>query len=182
MYPTTTEGHMFYPIGVLPDTVKPGDFILTRRDGTFMGTCIRFFQDFRLPLRDAKWSHAALVIDERGYIQEALEFAVEIEHIEKYRDHEVMHYSPEMSEEDREQVVLFSKSVYAAKHNYGYLTILSLVLSLLTGSSFVFSKAGTSICSGFVAEALTRAGYVFDSVPSHVTPGDLNKKFRQLGV
>ncbi len=56
---------------------------------------------------------------------------------------------------------------------YGWPTILSIILTLLTGSRLVFGMAGTAICSGFVAEALVRAGEIFDKPPSHMLPADL---------
>lgn len=169
---------MYYGVGELPEVVEPGDFFLTRREGSLMGSLISFGQDLRLPYEDAKWSHAVLVTSNSGDTKEALEFGIEESSIERYRHHEVEYFPLLISKEDREQMVYFADEVYASKERYGYVTIASVIFSLATGSKFVFGRAGTSICSGFVAEALCRAGYVFPKPPAYMTPGDLNYMFK----
>jgi len=56
-------------------------------------------------------------------------------------------------------------------------TLLAIALQLSTGSRFGFARASTAICSGFVADALTRAGYIFERPPSFTMPADLAKLF-----
>jgi hypothetical protein len=60
---------------------------------------------------------------------------------------------------------------------YGWLTIASIILTLLTNSRIVFGMIGTAVCSGFVAEALVRTGIIFDKPPSHMMPADLAQKY-----
>jgi hypothetical protein len=163
----------YYPVGKLPKSLSPGDFLLSRREHAFMGKCIRFFQRFKLAPEYAKWSHAFLSLG-GDTIQEALEWGQERNSIETYRDAELLHVQlDDVPWHDIKQMMEFADSCYYHKRTYGYMTIASLAISLVTDNKLMFSKAGTAICSGFVAEALVRAGYIFDKPPDYVTPGDL---------
>jgi hypothetical protein len=162
----------YYPVGKLPESVSPGDFLLSRRDKAFMGKCIRFFQRFKLAPEHAKWSHAMLSLG-GDMVQEALEWGQERNSLETYRDAELLHVQIEAPYHDVMQMMAFADSCYYHKRTYGYMTIVSLMISLVTDNKLMFSKAGTAICSGFVAEALVRAGYIFAQPPDYVTPGDL---------
>jgi len=59
---------------------------------------------------------------------------------------------------------------------YEWLTIVSIILTLLTSSRFVFETMGIAICRGFVAEALVRLGIIIEKPPSHMMSADLAKK------
>ena len=164
-----------YEPGDFPLETYPGDFILTRRDGAFMGKCITFFQNLTGQPKEATfWSHAAMVIGRNGEIQEALEWGVERNNLqEQYVDSWVLYVHTEVSQEDLRQMEVFWNSVWEHKQNYGYIHIASLALALLTKTRFMFGVSGTSICSGQVAGTLVRSGWIFDSEPSHVMPSDL---------
>jgi hypothetical protein len=162
----------YYPVGQLPGSIAPGDFLLSLRKDAFMGKCIRFFQRFKLAPEFAKWGHAMLSLG-GDMVQEALEWGQERNSLETYRDAELLHVQVDASHQDTMQMMAFADSCYYYKRRYGYMTIVSLMISLTTGNALQFSKAGTAICSGFVAEALVRAGYIFDKPPDYVTPGDL---------
>jgi len=66
---------------------------------------------------------------------------------------------------------------------YGWPTIVSIGLTLVTGAKFNFNVDGQQICSGLVARAEERTGVIFaDSQsngpkdlrePSHIMPADL---------
>jgi hypothetical protein len=60
---------------------------------------------------------------------------------------------------------------------YDWATIVSIVISLLTGAKFSFGFAGQLICSGLVARALERTTAIFEEEPSHVMPAGLAKMF-----
>src|SRR4029079_6941881 len=75
------------------------------------------------------------------------------------------------------QVLAFADWVVARHARYGMLTILSLALSMLTGSKLTFFVDGQFICSGFVARAMERTGTLFDRDPVHITPADLAKYY-----
>lgn len=62
------------------------------------------------------------------------------------------------------------------KHaEYGYLTIASLSLSLMTGTNLEFGNRGTMICSGLVAACANEPEWRAD--PSHITPAEVAMKW-----
>ncbi len=163
--------------------LQAGYFILTRSDHT-VSKLIRAGQALRYrwtskpfgrlspsQRRATHWNHAALVLDTTGRIAEALGGGVVERHLSKYTDdYLVVKFWAEPL--DREQIVAFARSVMAARWRYGYATIASLAL-VVTGSRLAFERPGTAICSGFVAEALTRAGVIFPERPYRMMPADL---------
>jgi len=69
----------------------------------------------------------------------------------------------------------------ACLHNhYGWLTIVSIALSLLTGSKLGFGVDGQEICSALVARCLERTGEIFPTDPWHIMPADLAKYYDVL--
>jgi len=60
---------------------------------------------------------------------------------------------------------------------YGFMTIASVAISLVTGWRFIFGIDGQFICSGLVAGALERSATIFDRAPSNMMPADLAKHF-----
>lgn len=185
--------------------VNVGDIILTH--STFLtGKIIRFGQRLRwrgARKQFAQWNHAALVIqptflrDYRTYeggsvvaevyaparIAEALGHGVEENSIAKYEDTEyaVIHCGPFLTD-DKIQIMNFAHSVLLKRARYGYLEILSLCLSLLTPPWVQFGTPGTMICSGFAAQALTRAGVVWPVDPSYAMPADIAEWFQVVGL
>lgn len=174
--PTTVE---FYPENEEAKAMREGDFLLTHGD-YFVSRLIRFGQKLRHQERYARWNHAVLVLSEYGQIAEALSQGVVENHISKYegKDYYLVRLQG-VSDEDRKQMMAFAESVLTSpdRTEYGWPTIASIVLTLLTGSRLVFGLVGTAICSGFVAEALVRTGVIFDKPPSHMMPADLAKKY-----
>jgi hypothetical protein len=174
--PITTE---FYPENQTAEEMHEGDFLLTRGD-YLVSRLIRFGQRLRHEERYAQWNHAVLVLSKDGRIAEALSKGVVENHISKY--HGKRYYLVRLQgvrDEDRNQMMAFAASVLESsdRTEYGWLTIASIILTLLTSSRLVFGMAGTAICSGFVAEALVRTGIIFDKPPSHMMPADLAKKY-----
>jgi hypothetical protein len=70
---------------------------------------------------------------------------------------------------------------------YGWLTIVSIGLTLVTGAKFNFNVDGQQICSGLVSRAEERTGVIFEDSasagpkdlrePSHIMPADLAKYY-----
>lgn len=168
--------HFYAPAGTDATTFEPGDFLLTRGD-YWSSRIIRLGQRFRFPKEFARYNHAALVLDSNGSIVEALGQGIVKRHVSEYRPKNYYLVKIEASDEDREQIVRYAESVLEARYRYGWLTIVSVGLSLLTGSSLVFARASTAICSGFVSDALVRAGYVFPKPPAFMVPADLAEFF-----
>ncbi|MDP9479522.1 MAG: hypothetical protein M3R38_28275 [Actinomycetota bacterium] len=166
----------FAPAGIGAAKPEPGDFLLTRGD-YWSSKIIRLGQRLRYSKAHSYYNHAALVIDDQGGIAEALGDGVVKSYISKYQDSAYYLVKIEASEEDREQIVRYADSVLAARYWYGWLTIVSVGLSLLTGGSLVFARASTAICSGFVSDALVRAGYIFPKPSAFMIPADLAEYF-----
>lgn len=161
--------------------MKIGDFILVREDH-FASRLIRFGQSLRFHGKRkpyAQWNHVALVTSEEGHLLEALFTGVKTSHIDKYENKKIKYklVTHDMSDEDRQEILAFADSVAEARWHYGYVTILALALTLLTGSKFVVGRVGSAICSGLVAEALVRSGEIFDRPPSYMMPADLAEHY-----
>jgi hypothetical protein len=156
----------------------PGDFLLTHSN-SWTGRLIRFGQQIRYFGKDAKyahWSHAALFVNSDGDIIEAIGSGVQRRNVYAYAgtEYHVLALS-DVSDSDRQQAVRFA--FHCLNESYGFLTILSIALSLLTGAKFGFGVDGQLICSGLVARALERTGEIFEHDPWHMMPADLAQHF-----
>jgi hypothetical protein len=158
---------------------KPGDFILTHGN-KILNRLVHFGQRIRFRGADKKyswWNHAALIVSDEGDLIEALGAGVRETKISKYRptEYHLVRLGSLATEHDRKKVVRFGRSCIDLP--YGNLTIISIVISLLTGCKFTFGFDGQAICSGLVARALERTSVIFNRTPSHITPADLAKYF-----
>jgi uncharacterized protein YycO len=160
-----------------------GDFILTHGDA-WTSKLIRFGQRLRIHGDDRRythWNHAAVITSDSGDLIEALGAGVTRTHISKYTAKELHLVRVGASPEDRKQTVDFAR--WAAgltggpRHRYGFLTIVSIAYTLLTGGKFTFAIDGEAICSGLVARAMERTGAIFNRTPTHVMPADLAKYY-----
>lgn len=159
---------------------EPGDFILTHGN-TWVSRLIRVGQRLRFWGADRKyawWNHTAMIVSPDGKLIEALGAGVLLTHISRYKhtQYHLVHLGDTADPHDREQVVEFAQ--WCRGQKYGYLTIVSIALSLLTGGKFTFGFDGQSICSGLVARALERTDAIFNRSPSHTMPADLAKYFQ----
>lgn len=177
--PVARMGVQHYP----PEQVAPewnaGDFLLTHGDA-WTSRLIRFGQRLRIHGTDRRytyWNHTALVTSDTGELVEALGSGVCRSRADKYapRDYAVVHI--EASEPDRAEAVAFAQWVADNHATYGFVTIASLALTLLTGSKFTFFVDGSFICSGLVARAMERTAAIFSRDPVHIMPADLAKYY-----
>jgi len=159
---------------------RPGDFILTHSTGIY-GGLIRFGEALRYRGANevfAHWSHAAIFADESGNIIEALGGVVQTRNISVYEGTEyvVVHLPAATSPVDREQAVGFAE--FCLNDPYGWLTIVSISLCLLTGTKLSVGVDGQQICSALVARSLERIGEIFtENEPWQLMPADLAKHF-----
>ena len=159
---------------------RPGDFILTHSTGIY-GGLIRFGEALRYRGANkvfAHWSHAAIFADESGNIIEALGGGVQKRNISVYEGTEyvVVHLPAATSPVDREQAVGFAE--FCLNDPYGWLTIVSISLCLLTGTKLSVGVDGQQICSALVARSLERIGEIFtENEPWQLMPADLAKHF-----
>ena len=169
----TGYGHTGDTVEVTPAAPRPGDFILTHGD-EWTSRLIRFGQSLRYRGSSAKytyWNHTALVVDGVGTIVEALGTGVAKRSIHDYDPTQYTVVRIEASDEDRLEAATFATSSIGAR--YGWVTIVSLAFSLVTGGKFAFAIDGQLICSGLVARALERTTAIFKHDPARIMPAEL---------
>jgi hypothetical protein len=168
------------PMAIANPVALSGDFLLTHSAGLY-GTLIQFGEAIRYWGEDkvyAHWSHAAIFVDSDGSIIEALSGGVQKRNISVYQGTEyvVLHLPRTTTPHDRQEAVKFAE--YCLDDEYGWLTIVSIGLCLLTGAKFSFGVDGQQICSALVARCIERIGEIFpEAEPWHAMPADLAKHF-----
>jgi hypothetical protein len=127
------------------------------------------------------YSHAFLFVSEHGDIVEAVKRGVRPAHVSKYKPEDLTIYRVPVDPHDQAQIQEFAKSVVDAHYSYGYWSFVACGFNCLFAPlkwvPFSFSVAHTKICSAFVADALTRAGLIFDKSVEVVMPADLAVQF-----
>lgn len=157
----------------------PGDFILTHERRDFFARLIQVGQGLRFrgsDARYARWNHAALIVSNgRGMIVEALSSGVRQRYLSEYAGVEYVVVHVRASQVDCDEAVAFAMS--CLNDGYGWWTIVSIALSVLTGCKFSFGYDGQEICSGLVARSLERTSFIPKRDASHLMPADLAKAF-----
>jgi hypothetical protein len=129
------------------------------------------------PADARRFSHAFLIVSERGDIAEAVKRGVRPAHISKYDPNDIEIVRMNVDAHDQAQIQAFAKSVMDAKWRYGFLTFaacgFNCLFAPLKWMPFSFSVSHTAICSGFVADALTRAGVIWSKPVEVMMPADL---------
>lgn len=176
------ESKLYRP-GESAESVLPGDFLLTHADA-WTSKLIRFGEGWRYwgaRRKFAHWSHAALFVGENGDIVEALGNGVQKRNIAVYRDTEyhVIHLTA-ASSQDRSHAAQFAE--HCINDAYGFLTILSLSITLATTAKLYFGMDGQTICSALVARALERTGAIFQYDAWCMMPADLAEFFNVTSV
>jgi uncharacterized protein YycO len=172
-----TTTYKIYEAGKDPAKYVPGDFLLVSTTG-ILAKFIRFGQFLRYHGKMkpfAHWNHAAMVIDEDGSIVEAVGRGVVISNISEYKDVEYYYVSTHLNKQSREQVVAASKNF--VKDKYGFVTIISIAMELLTGIKIQFNASNSIICSAVVSQSLWAGGIIFDRNPYQMMPADLASAF-----
>lgn len=157
--------------------MRPGDFVLVERRG-LVSAVIRLGQRLRKAQRPwARFSHAAMIVSERGDLVEALTRGVVRSRIEDYAAIPHTLVAAGLDEHDQAQAVAFAESCVG--QSYGWLVILGIALRFLTpGRGLWFGEDGTSICSGLVAQALCRGWANFPANPASMSPAELGAFYR----
>lgn len=158
---------------------QPGDFILTHGNAWF-NKCIHVGQRFRFRGADRKytvWDHAALVVNEDGGLIEAAGPGVHRSTLADYHniEYHLVRLGDLVGATDRAEAVAFAE--WSLGEKYGWLTIVSISLGLLTGGRLTFGFEGQQVCSGLVARALERTPAIFDRNPEDIMPADLAKYY-----
>lgn len=161
--------------------VQPGDVVLTgKKSQGIVSLAIKLGQRLRgYPPECRQFSHAALVIGRNGTIAEAQAKGVVRAHLSKYHPDDYTIIRTGVGAHDQQQILTYADSVLQARTRYGFVTFASLALYCLTGAQVCVQKAGTAICSGFVAGALTRAGVVWPRPPFACMPADIAREYKE---
>jgi uncharacterized protein YycO len=157
---------------------RAGDFVLTHGNA-WTSRLIRIGESLRYHGEDSKyafWNHALIFVDDEGSIVEALGSGVQKRNIRVYKNTERTLVRISASDEDRREARDFAE--WCVGQPYGYLTLVSIAFTLITGGKFSFSIDGQEICSGLVSRALERTTLIFPQDPAHTMPADLAKMFQ----
>lgn len=158
--------------------MQPGDIILTdRKSQDFVWRAVRFGSWIRGFEERHRFGHVALVT-RNDTVTEALNTGV-VQRPNPYDpdDFDTVLVRPVYHPHDLEQVMDFADAVAAARWRYSWLTIIGLGLYCATGALLIPQRAGTAICSGFVADAMTRSGIIWPRQPYSMLPADIAKHF-----
>ncbi len=178
--PITAESVEHYPPGAAALAPRPGDFIVTH-GGSFLSKLIRLGESMRVHADDrqyAYWNHAALITSPSGNLVEATSKGVRHGDLTEYTPNDYYLVRIKASDEDRAEVVSFGEWAANVHARYGWLTIASIAVTVLTGCKLTFFIDGEFICSGLVARAQERTTALFSSDPIHITPAQLARYYR----
>jgi hypothetical protein len=173
----------YFGPGKLPDHWIMGDYMLVSAgrwiDGKrgpvpWVSRLIQFGQGLRFRGADrtfAHWNHAVWISSES--LIEALARGIAATPFDAYKDIEFHIVHSNLDPVERDDADAFVHYELKNHIEYGFPTIVSIALSLLTGIRFNFGRPNTAICSGLVAAALAAPQWRED--PSHIMPADLAK-------
>lgn len=141
-------------------TVSVGDLVFCHSKG-LVGWGIRVAQRLRNPSAAATWNHVATVVDTTSPGAPWV-IAAEGHGVRRRRLTEVAPGGKFCTVPRPYGVQPILQTEYledVCGDKYGFLTIASCLLTLLTPSAFAFRKPGTYICSGLATVALTFGGW-----------------------
>lgn len=162
---------------------EPGDIIFCHSKG-LVGWFIRLGQRMRSPLSDAYWNHVAIMAypDPDGTPRVIQAAGAGVEYLPlRHLDCEYIAVSAERfpgvlsAAVDRDAVVNQAHALVG--DHYGWLTILSIIVNILTPKWFhfpAFRRGGTFICSALAAWCLHAGGADINAYDIYqVTPAEL---------
>ncbi|HEX8982653.1 MAG TPA: hypothetical protein VF792_07785 [Ktedonobacterales bacterium] len=155
----------------------PGDFILTHGN-SWLGRLIRVGERLRFrgpDRRYTRWNHAALLVDSDGGLIEADESGVHRAQISKYTAVEYYLVRIQASNDERTHAVQFAE--WSLHQSFGWLNIISIALSLVTGIKLDLGLGSQETCSSLVARSLEHAGKIMETDPARAMPADLAKQY-----
>jgi hypothetical protein len=166
-----------------PEQYRRADIVLCHSVG-IVPWLIRVFQRLRYRKGDAPfWSHAAMLVaphpdgDGDWLVVEATARGVQFAYLSSLGEHEVLDAG--LDARGRELAAAYAELTLGA--HYGFLTIASIVVNLLTPVILQVTRPGTFICSGLVGHSLEHGGYSFPVrwETDEVMPADLAYLFRR---
>lgn len=161
--------------------MQPGDIVLCHSSGV-LPWLIRVFERLRYRKgSEPRWNHAAMLVYpaadnvpgefEDWCVIEAEVHGVQYAWLSSMGEHIVL--DSRLDQRGRDLAVAYAN--VALGSNYGFLTIASIIVNLLTPAIWQVTRPGTFICSGLVAHALEHGGYFFPLKweTDEVMPADL---------
>jgi hypothetical protein len=165
-----------YPPGLEPSSWTPGDFLVVHSE-SWHNKVVQWAQRQAAhgeERRFAYWDHTALVVSDDGEIVESISSqgvtrSRAVQYL--FSDYHVVHI--EATDEVRRLVVEYADWTIDQGTRYGWWSVVGIACMIVSRGRFTFEIPGQEICSGIVARAMERAGALFRTTPSHVTPADL---------
>jgi hypothetical protein len=182
--------------GLLRPSPAPqlGDLWLTRSEG-FVGRAIRFgarirYHGWRYALRslgaaivrrrfdespdDPCWGNHVAVYVGNGQLIEALASGLTLSPVGNYPAGTFRVLALNATDGQRDDAVAFARAELAKHPRYGWLSIASIVVQLVTPTKLDLSWDGTMICSAFAARVWEHAGKTLPILsPGTTMPADL---------
>ena len=152
--------------------MQPGDVGFLSKRGDFIASLIRFAQRRKYGnVPAAHYNHVFMVVDVDGTIVEAMPSGVRVSNVSEYAGEDYVIKTPPYAPGEAANAVAAMRA--SVGEGYGVLTFVCVALSLMTGTKLRFGIAGTEICSGACADALTRANIDCGPDATYDTPADL---------
>ena len=169
--------------------IRPGDVVLVQGRGQgLVSDMIRFGAELTYGPDNpyAQWTHVAIVYEATSQDPDAIRIVeatakakVHTAFLSKYPKRRIVHTN--VDPHDWAQVRTFLDCVLSARAGYDFVANVGLFLWAVVGTSICIQRAGTATCSGLVADALTRRGFVWSRPPYAMTPAgiasDLERRF-----
>ena len=172
MSPVTPEQLTPAAAGVL----EVGDVLLVEGTGLVdflisVGARVRYHGWLSLfrarPADETRFTHAAFVVSER-FLIEALATGLKLSPIDKYNGRaavaKLSAVRPGVTGAERSAAAAFAWTSLEARDKYGWLSIFSIILEIVTPLKLDISWDGALICSAFAAQCWEHAGY---DLPTH---------------
>lgn len=158
-------------------TAAPGDVGFASQPG-FINGCIRFAQRRKYGKYSpcARWNHVFMITGDNGELIQATGSGMVRGHLSDYAHQDIELRRPPYASGIFPVGYIAAaamEELLAAHDHYGFLTIASVALNLLTGTKLRFGLTGTEICSGAVAYGLTRENEDVGQDELFDTPADL---------
>lgn len=153
--------------------MNPGDIVLVRSPG-ILARLIRIGERLRRRGKWCYWNHVGIITSTDGDTIEAWGRGMVRANLRDHADYKVV--SSGLGEIDRLQAVSFAESTLGRW--YGFLTILSIAVDLVTPDWVTFRSPNTFICSELVARCMEHGGWISPIVDtSQVMPSDIARWF-----
>ena len=166
----------------MPEAICRGDVVLVDELGQglvsasiALGEVLRYGRNSPY----TRWTHTAIVYDasfqdpvDVKIVEARAHTRVHTTSLSKYANHYAIVHT-KVSESDWLEVKCFLDKVMAARESYDYVAYAGLLLYDVFASKVCIQRAGTATCSGLVADALTRAGFIWTRPPYANTPANI---------